>query len=263
MRLSDHGPEAIKRTVTELQTSNDDQPLSRSVSNEVQRANGVDVSEMGEFEDAGMDFMDMNMDDAYINQEDLAGTADEPSSTLQAEVVDMVFDMDKPPPCEPPCAAEGVERVQFLWSFILYLAASLHLRFHVTHRAIDLMLTVISAVLVSLGQFSPTEKRATTLRTVIKQLQLDNHFQISPMCPTCRRIYLTDSSPETTCLACETALFKTKTTLRGDFDGTIEVDELETHEPVLKYPHRSLASQIKELLARDGMEDELDKWKTK
>ncbi|KAL5519250.1 RRB1 [Sanghuangporus vaninii] len=44
-----------KRTVTELQSSNDDQPFSKATPNGLRRANGVDVSEMGEFEDAWED----------------------------------------------------------------------------------------------------------------------------------------------------------------------------------------------------------------
>ena len=44
-----------KRTVTEIQTSSDGQAFPKVKPNSARRANGVDVSEMGEFEDAWED----------------------------------------------------------------------------------------------------------------------------------------------------------------------------------------------------------------
>ena len=44
-----------KRTVTEVQTSNDGQPFSKTKTNGARRVGDIDVAEMGEFEDAWED----------------------------------------------------------------------------------------------------------------------------------------------------------------------------------------------------------------
>lgn len=172
------------------------------------------------------------------------------------------YNADLEPDVPSTCAAEGID-MPYIWSFVLFLAASLNLRFHVTHRACNLMLMVISTLFIYAGVISSRDRPATTLKTVFKQLSLDDHFLVFPMCPKCRRVYPDDSGSDMKCDSCDLPLFKTKTTLRNDFDGTAELDESQTHEPVLKYPHQTLTSQLKEMLTRQGLEDELDKWKAK
>ncbi|KAL5535628.1 hypothetical protein ACEPAF_3722 [Sanghuangporus sanghuang] len=268
MEIQVEDPETAqaKRTVTELHTSNEDQPFS----------NGVDVSEMDELEGPredecsfDNDAMDIDYDfDMYALEDDARSPG---QSSCTAEGVDRSVDDDTEHASEardggmPGYAAEGVDTgsIHFIWGFILCLAASLNLHFHVTHRAINLMLTVVSALLVRLGHFSRSARPATTLKTVFKQLQLNDCFKIAPMCPSCRRIFPLDSDPELQCDTCELSLFKTRTLLRGNFDGTADVNEHLTHEPILKYPYQTLTSQLEELLAREGMEDELDNWKIK
>ena len=48
-------PTMSKRSVTELQSTNDGEPFSKAAPNGTRRSNGADIAEMGEFEDAWED----------------------------------------------------------------------------------------------------------------------------------------------------------------------------------------------------------------
>lgn len=147
------------------------------------------------------------------------------------------------------------------WRIVMLLVACLNLHFHLSYRGCYLALSVLKSVFFFLGLFSTGDKPASTLKTVYRRLDLEDRFEVLPMCPTCHRVFPANSDCNLRCEDCDEALFKTKTTLVEDFGGTGEVEEHQTSTPVLRLPFRTISSQLEELLARDGMEDDLDSWR--
>lgn len=148
-----------------------------------------------------------------------------------------------------------------LWLEVLLLVSRLNLRFHLPHRGCNLILSVLKSIFTRLGAFTTADKPATTLTTTFKQLGLENGFDVIPMCPTCRRVYPEDAPFDLKC--CDQPIFKVRSVLQGNFDGTTATVESQTPEPVLKFPYRPITDQLKEVISRDGMEDMLDGWRSK
>ena len=148
-----------------------------------------------------------------------------------------------------------------LWRGILYFAAFLNLRFHLSHRGCNLFLSFCKVLLTYCDVLQREDKPELTLKTTFRTLGLQDRFEVRPMCQKCKRTYPVDSDPDTRCLDCDEPLFKTKERLAQNFDGSVQSEEDQTAVPVLKFPYRSLTSQLEELLGRPGMEDALDHWR--
>lgn len=148
-----------------------------------------------------------------------------------------------------------------IWHIVLLLVTFLNLRFHLPHRGCNLILAVLKVVFISAGLISSNKKPASTLKTAFRTLGLEDRFEVFPMCPGCRRIYEDISEPNLRCSECDTPLFKTKEILKNDFDDSMDLEQHTTETPVLKFPYRSISSQLQDLLARPGIEDQIDSWR--
>ncbi|THH06304.1 hypothetical protein EW145_g4181 [Phellinidium pouzarii] len=169
------------------------------------------------------------------------------------------FDVPEPPP--PPCDVFSSDGPSAFWQIFLLLVAYLNLRFHLPHRACNLILSVLRTVFLHLGLLSKTDQTALTLRTVFNSLGLQDPFIVLPMCLTCRRIFPMDSPLDLCCDNCNLALFKSKACLQEMFTGSEEKDEEQTNIPHLRFPFHSLSMQLPEFLNREGIEDALDSWR--
>ncbi len=83
-------------------------------------------------------------------------------------------------------------------------------------------------------------------------LGLEPEFRILPICPRCLEVY-PDSLLASICTRCSTFIFKGIPPNRS---------EASPRSPLLRFPYKDLTSQLTEMLAISGIEDELDKWRT-
>ncbi|KZP30608.1 hypothetical protein FIBSPDRAFT_945947 [Athelia psychrophila] len=139
--------------------------------------------------------------------------------------------------------------------YMLYtLVAWLHSQFHVLFRACNAILVVVALIIQSFGITTSTPV-LTTLPSVMGRLGVEPTIWILPVCPHCLEVY--PESPKTggKCTGCNTNIFKTGRTRGGK--------ERAAQEPIpeLKFPCKSLASQLAEIVALPGMEDKLDQWR--
>ncbi|KAJ7599532.1 hypothetical protein C8J56DRAFT_1040411 [Mycena floridula] len=119
--------------------------------------------------------------------------------------------------------------------YLLYLLISwLHTAFHIPFIACNTILLVVLNIirLAGAGQIIQTLVY-TTLPTIMSHLGVEPSFQILPVCKDCIQPYPA-SSPQ---------------------------DMIYTAEPFLQFPMKSIESQLHEILAIPGMEDELEKWR--
>ena len=93
------------------------------------------------------------------------------------------------------------------WKPFLLAVAYINLRFHATHRACNLFLSVAKIVFGRLGLFTATDKPISTLRTAFSSIGLKEPFLVLPMCPDCRRVYLSNSPIGLRCYNCFKPLF--------------------------------------------------------
>ena len=139
--------------------------------------------------------------------------------------------------------------------YMLYaLVAWLHSQFHVPFRACNAVLLVVALIIQCFGA-ATSAPILTTLPSVLNRLGVEPSFRVLPVCPHCFEVYPEKPKAGERCTLCNTNLFKTGRT-RGGKERT-------SQEPVpeLKYPYKSLAEQLAEIVALPGMEDELDQWR--
>lgn len=169
---------------------------------------------------------------------------------------DCAFRFDVPPP--PPPAHELFVSSAYskFWQPILLLVTYLNLRYHLPHRACNLALSAAKIVLSRLGHFNESDKPITTLRPAFNILGLKEPFLILPLCPTCHRVYPDDSPINLKCYSCLIPLFRTKVSLRNDFDGSDAKSEDRISKACLKCPVFPLSAQLPAFVCR--FEEELE-----
>jgi len=95
----------------------------------------------------------------------------------------------------------------------------------------------------------------TTLPSVLTKLGVEPAFRVLPVCPHCLEVYPDKPTTAPKCAVCGTDIFKTGPTQSGrartEYDRT----------PKLRFPVKTLASQLAEIVSLPGMEDELERWR--
>lgn len=141
----------------------------------------------------------------------------------------------------------------------IFMVVLLHTRYHVTFRASALILSILSIIYIALGILQPENPLPTTLQTALHRLDLGDHFSINPMCVVCSSVLEPGVPTDTVCPNCETAIFKPATT-RLYYRLTGRKPPLPP--PRLVAPIHLLSEQLADLLARPGIEEECERWKS-
>ncbi|KAJ7747444.1 hypothetical protein DFH07DRAFT_747766 [Mycena maculata] len=145
----------------------------------------------------------------------------------------------------------------WFWQIILFMTAWLHLHFHSSHRACDLILKVLSKIFITLGLIKVEDKVPVTLKTTFKRLGLNEDFEIRAVCPQCRRTFPEDSPGDLMCPQCQIPLFNTPPPPSSTVLSLLASSRPKAAPkpvPVLQSPHLLLSMQIIEFLNRDGNE---------
>ncbi|EKM48665.1 uncharacterized protein PHACADRAFT_202541 [Phanerochaete carnosa HHB-10118-sp] len=77
----------------------------------------------------------------------------------------------------------------WFWRPIMLLCAFLHSEHSVSHRAINILITVLHYLFTVFGFVDQKTDVPRTLRTTVKQLDLGDNFAVYPMCPSCCRCH--------------------------------------------------------------------------
>lgn len=93
-----------------------------------------------------------------------------------------------------------------------------------------------------------------SLPSVMTALNADPIFHICPVCPTCLKVYPSNSQSNTSC--CSKPLFITTPTPAEQRHGETTRRQA---KPILQFLYKSLEEQLAEILALPGMEDEIEK----
>lgn len=155
-----------------------------------------------------------------------------------------------PPPPPSPATVHPDAGVYMLYTLVDWL----HSQFHVPFRACNTILVVIALIIHSFGIVTSAPV-LTTLPTVMGHLGVEPTFRVLPVCPHCLEVYPKKPKARKKCTVCNTDLFKTGCTRGGKKRASQEP------VPELQFLYKSLASQLAEIVALPGMEDELDQWR--
>lgn len=185
-----------------------------------------------------------------------------PPSSVQPEVPDQPAYSVLEPPLPPDVILDGASQHWF-WKIILILVAWLNLRYHLPHRAANLLLKVTASIFYGLGVFALEEKPAQTLNTAFAHLALADYFEVRPMCPTCMRVFPHNSPSDAVCTHCSTPLFhETRPQDIPTKSSSATKPSRSTMKPKLRCPQNPLSNGILRLLSQDGIELQLDAWQS-
>lgn len=207
--------------------------------------------------------------------------SDDPAATSNNIVEDFTSQQQQHPARvydRRPLAHEAIRSSGYLWFWkpIMLLCAFMHLEHLVSHRAVNTLISVLYYLFTVLGLIDKTSEIPRTLRTTMKHLDLGDNFVVCPLCPSCYRIFLVDSTPDTTCSHCENSpLFKNvPLETGGDAAATVgshivdHWDEWRARlaakkapKPILRAPMRLPSQLLADLInSTPTMEASLDRW---
>jgi hypothetical protein len=139
--------------------------------------------------------------------------------------------------------------------FLIYmLIAWLHLQFHLPFRACNAALTVFGLIIRAFG-VAVDPPVLSTLSAVLSTMQLEPEFQVLPVCPNCLEVYPLQADGPTICSRCNSFIYKATPT-----NAPRNANNPPT--PLLRFPYKTIESQLIDILAVPGVEAELDKWRT-
>jgi len=156
-------------------------------------------------------------------------------------------------PANPFPPREAVHPDQGVY-MVYVLAAWLHSQFHLPFRACNAMLVVFGLIIHAFG-ITLSAPILTTLPSVLTKLGVEPTFRVLPVCPHCLEVYSDKKTTAPKCTVCGTDIFKTGPTQSGR--ARTEGNRV----PKLRFPIKSLASQLAEIISLPGMEDELERWR--
>ncbi|KAK7013530.1 hypothetical protein R3P38DRAFT_2415912, partial [Favolaschia claudopus] len=140
-----------------------------------------------------------------------------------------------------------------------------HLHYHLPHRACALLLKILRNIFITLRHIPSDNNVPITLATAFKKLGLNEEFEIRAICPSCRRAYPENSSPNLQCSHCDIPLFKdppARTTAPSLLDSTRPKPDSKPR-PVLQGPYLPLSTQLVEFLNREGNEAACESYLTR
>ncbi|TEB24213.1 hypothetical protein FA13DRAFT_1818064 [Coprinellus micaceus] len=141
--------------------------------------------------------------------------------------------------------------------YLLYMLASwLHLQFHLPFRACNVLVTVVLTIIRSFAIAISEPAPLVTLLHIMARLDVEPAFDILPLCPQCLEVYPRSPDTPSACRKCSSPMFKP--TKSGSLPSP---DQL--HTPLLQAPFMSIQSQLANILAIPGVEEEMDKWRRK
>ncbi|KAI0668702.1 hypothetical protein C8Q78DRAFT_1097701 [Trametes maxima] len=131
-----------------------------------------------------------------------------------------------------------------------------HLQFNLPIVASNALLLCFAVVITLVSPSTSTP--FLTLKKVNELMGLDIPFQVLAVCSRCKAVYSGSESSPTRCstVGCDTPLFKDARSSSRWYQRGLRV-------PLIKYPYLSLSEQIEHLLQVQGMEELLERWRTK
>ncbi|EMD33478.1 hypothetical protein CERSUDRAFT_57200 [Gelatoporia subvermispora B] len=144
--------------------------------------------------------------------------------------------------------------------FLLYLLVVwLHTQWHVPFRACNAILVVFSAILLSLG--TPVNPPIfTSLPGIISALHVEPKFRTLPVCPSCMQVYPDTIPINALCDTCRLPLFVTEPTPAESRQGRTT---RRVRKARLRFPFKSLETQLTAMLQVPGMETTCEQWRDK
>ena len=98
-----------------------------------------------------------------------------------------------------------------------------------------------------------------TLTMTFNHLNLQDTFKFNPVCPDCRRVFLSSDVAPVRCTFCTAILFEG---LNDTSDPGITPPKTRAKKPKIQCPQRPLSGCLPALLNHPGIEEVLDEWKS-
>jgi hypothetical protein len=168
-----------------------------------------------------------------------------------AENIPDPFLVEETPLLRPPVSTERIHPMPGV--FMIYMLVSwLHLQFHLPFRACNAILGIFGLIMHAFGVVL-NPPALSTLLSVMAKMELEPDFCILPVCPACLEVYPEGKQTPNICSRCNNFLYKARA-------PNACTNRSNPPTPLLRFPFKTLESQLVALLAVPGIEAELDKW---
>ncbi|KAJ7576456.1 hypothetical protein C8J56DRAFT_1117364 [Mycena floridula] len=165
---------------------------------------------------------------------------------------------------EPVTTADNTQNrlhQDWLVALTLLCVAFLHTRYQVSFRACAAMLFCLNAVFLTLGRIN--KPIPFTLQTVFRHMGLKDQFTVYRVCPVCHKLFSPEQVNVTNCDRCNSALNQPSlSTLSLDPEAEPDPSRQPTSLPYNVAPLATLSSLLSDFLARPGMEEALELWRS-
>ncbi|KAJ7598689.1 hypothetical protein C8J56DRAFT_708797, partial [Mycena floridula] len=149
----------------------------------------------------------------------------------------------------------------WLVALTLLCVAFLHTRYQVSFRACAAMLFCLNAVFLTLGRIN--KPIPFTLQTVFHRMGLKDQFIVYRVCPVCHKLFSPEQVNVTNCDHCDSALNQPSlSTLSVDPEAEPDPSRQPASLPYNVAPLATLSSLLSDFLARPGMEEALESWRS-
>jgi hypothetical protein len=169
----------------------------------------------------------------------------------------------------PPMRLDVYKKAHEHWfvRVILLLVGFLHTNHHLSFRACGLLLWSIRTVFILMAVISSDDPMPTTLGTTFTHLGLEDRFTLLVICPNCRSVCgpplpsprLEDQGR---CRGCNTILYAGVLESYYEKDIATRSHFKNAPKPKVVVPSSSISQLLAEFLARPGMEDQIDAWRS-
>lgn len=154
----------------------------------------------------------------------------------------------------------------------MVLVVLLHTHHHVSFRTCDLILFCLKTIFVALGFIKPRDSMPVTLTTALGRLDITDRFTTMAVCPECRTFTPAVIDPfeasKAKCKMCKQGLYPKRNSPgypSSLFEGTARLVlryKPKKAVPLLSAPFRAFSEALVDFLARAGIEEECEVWKT-
>lgn len=176
-------------------------------------------------------------------------------------------------PASPRITARDHLHPQWYIRCTMYMVAFLHTRHRVTFRAAGLILICLGFILSSLvSNFAGSVAMPRTLKTVFTRFDINDHFDVHPICFHCHHVFEPEIDVDTFCPDCNEEVFGAP--FRGGNNNIWEESDADPgvpddpgaagrRKPYMVSPIQLLSTGLQDFFKRPGMVSAVNSWRTR
>ena len=183
-----------------------------------------------------------------------------PSGIINNDGNIQLVSFDPPPPKWPVSSVLYDSHDSFIVHIILIAVAYLHIHYHVSFRACSALLSCLNSIMLFAGIFplhDPSKHIPSNFATIIKRLNLEDHFSIFPVCSSCHMLFQCNIASSSWCPRCMCALFNSA---NRQLFCSLTTRKAPRALPICATSLWTLSSLLEDFFLQGGIGDAVEDW---